>query len=171
MTPSAVPAVREIAWISAVPQLLVLAVLVFASYRFLTPGRLAMSLAVGAAAYLAYSQICRRVVTRGIRRGLRCLQQEAYRKAIAEFEEAYAFFSRHPWIDRFRYLTVLSSSAYGYREMALCNIAFAYAQMGERERAAESYRRALDEFPGCAVARAALEAAGEEPAGAGGSVG
>ena len=157
--PSPVPTVREVAWISVVPHLSVLALLILAASRTLTPGRLPASMAVGAGIYLVYSQICRRLVTRRIRRGYRLLKKNAFAEAIAEYGRAYDFFSRHAWIDRFRYLTVLSSSAYSYREIALCNIAFAYAQLGDGTKAVETYRRALQEFPACAAARTALKAA------------
>ena len=155
--PSSVPVVREVAWVSAVPQLLVMAALVYASYELLTPDRLAASLFVGAGIYLLYSQICRRLVTRSNRRGFQLLKQGAFSQAIAEYEKGYEFFSRHPWIDRYRYLTLLSSSAYSYREIALCSIAFAYAQMGDGANAVRFYERALSEFPDCAIARTSLK--------------
>ena len=156
--PSSVPVVREIAWISVVPHLLVMACLMYASYEILTPDRLAASVAVGAGIYLVYSQVCRRLVTRRIRRGLRFLKQQDFPAAIAEYEKAYEFFSRHSWLDRFRYITVLSSSAYSYREIALCSMAFAYAQMGDGTNAVKLYQRAVQEFPDCAVARTSLKA-------------
>jgi tetratricopeptide (TPR) repeat protein len=158
--PSPVPAVREIAWVSVVPHLAVMSLLVFVSYEFLTPDRLAASLASGAGIYLLYSLLSRRLVTRRIRRGFRLLKQQAFPEAIAEYEKAYDFFSRHAWLDRFRYLTVLSSSAYSYREAALCGIAFAYSQMGDAANAVKFYRRALTEFPDCSIAQTSLKAMG-----------
>jgi tetratricopeptide (TPR) repeat protein len=155
--PSPVPVVREVAWISVVPHLLVMGALIYASYELLTPDRLPESLAVGAAIYLLYSQGFRRLVTRRHRRGFQLLKQRAFSGAIAEYEKGYDFFSRHPWIDRFRYLTLLTSSAYSYREIALCSIAFAYAQMGDGAKAVETYERALAEFPDCAIARTSLK--------------
>ncbi|HEX7447932.1 MAG TPA: hypothetical protein VF306_10325 [Pirellulales bacterium] len=50
----------------------------------------------------------------------------------------------------------MSSSAISYREMALCNIAFCYAQLGNGENAELYYRRTLDEFPDSGLADAAL---------------
>ena len=155
--PSPVPAVREVAWISIVPQLLIMAVLISTSYTVMTPHRIMPSVAVGAGTYLLYSQVCRRLVTRRIRRGFRLLKRNALAEAIAEYEKAYEFFSRHSWVDRFRYVTLLSSSAYSYRETALCSIAFAYSQMGDGANAAKFNRRALAEFPDCAVARTSLK--------------
>lgn len=43
-----------------------------------------------------------------------------------------------------------------YREMALVNIAFAYSQIGNGERAKAYYQHALEEFPNSSMAIAAL---------------
>ena len=51
---------------------------------------------------------------------------------------------------------MMSASAISYREMALCNIAFCYSQLGDGQKAESYYRRALDEFPNSALAVAAL---------------
>lgn len=133
-----------------------MALFIYAAHQILAPARFSVVLAVGAATYVLYSQICRRVVTKRARRGFRLMKQGAFSEAIAEYEAAYEFFSRHPWIDRFRYITLLSSSAYSYREAALCNIAFAYSQLGDGENAVKFYQRALREFPNCALAKTAL---------------
>lgn len=157
--PKTLPALRERAWVSLFPQLLVLALFVSASHLLVGPPYFAFSLAMGAAVYLLYSQTIRRLATKNLRRGFKLLKGARYQEAIEEYDKAYRFFSRHAWLDRYRYLALLSSSAYGYREMALCNIAFAYGQMGDGERALQWYRRALSEFPDCALARTSLQGA------------
>ena len=52
---------------------------------------------------------------------------------------------------------MLDSSALPYREMALCNLAFSYAQVEEKSRAEEYYRRALEEFPESVMAKSGIE--------------
>ncbi|MEX2316199.1 MAG: tetratricopeptide repeat protein [Pirellulales bacterium] len=51
---------------------------------------------------------------------------------------------------------MLSASAMSYREMALCNMAFCYAQAGDGQRAKDVYRQAIDLFPSSELARAGL---------------
>jgi Tfp pilus assembly protein PilF len=41
--------------------------------------------------------------------------------------------------------------------MALCNVAFSYAQVEEKSRAEEYYRKALEEFPESVMAKSGLE--------------
>jgi hypothetical protein len=52
---------------------------------------------------------------------------------------------------------MLDSSALPYREMALCNAAFSFAQVEEKSRAEEYYRMALQEFPESVMAKRGLE--------------
>ena len=44
-----------------------------------------------------------------------------------------------------------------YREMALCNAAFAYAQVGEGTRAIQLYEQTLREFPSSSLATSSLQ--------------
>jgi tetratricopeptide (TPR) repeat protein len=155
--PASIPKVREVAWLSLVPQLAVMAVLIATAFRVVGQPYAAL---VGPASYLLLSQLLRRTLAASHRRGMRELRRGNLERAIAAFQESYAFFGRHVWVDRFRYLTLLSSSAYSFREMALCNIAFLHAQLGRREEAIHWYQRALREFPACSLARTSLAFAG-----------
>ncbi len=77
-------------------------------------------------------------------------------EAGAEFKLSYDFFTRHPWIDDWRFITLLSSSRVSYREMALLNMAFCHAQEGDGVKAKEFYQRTLKEFPDSGMAKASL---------------
>ena len=79
-----------------------------------------------------------------------------YPEAIARFEASYIFFTRHVWIDRYRSIVMMSPSAASYREAALINIAFCYAQIGQGAEAKNYYLRTLHEFPESGLAKAAL---------------
>ena len=151
--PSNVPTVKEVAWLSLVSQISVMALLVIVA-TFTLPFRHAPLMGVGF--YLVLAQGLRLSIASAHRRAIRLLRRGRMEEAIQAFHESYRFFSRHTWVDLFRSLTLLSSSAYSYREMALCNIAFLHAQLGRREEAISWYRRALEEFPGCSLARTSL---------------
>lgn len=77
--------------------------------------------------------------------------------AIPHFEKSYEFFARHIWMDKYRYLVMLSSGRLSYREMALINIAFCYGQAGNGIMARGYYERTLQEFPDSSVAKTALK--------------
>lgn len=55
------------------------------------------------------------------RKGLRELKQGNYEKALKHFEKSIVFFTRYPWIDRFRAFTIFSASKLTYFEMAQIN--------------------------------------------------
>ncbi|MBW3624936.1 MAG: tetratricopeptide repeat protein [Armatimonadetes bacterium] len=151
------PVVRPYAWISFPIHLLVIAALVGLAYLILRPDPPRVALIAGAVTYLLYSRGSRTLLTREHLRGMRAVRRGRFTEAIPHFEASYDFFTRHPWIDRWRYVVLLSANAIPYREMALCNIAFCYAQLDDKERTLAYYERALEEFPGSAVARASLQ--------------
>ncbi len=112
---------------------------------------------VGALAYVGLSMVLRFGIPSSHRRGIALFKKKRYEEAIPEFERSYSFFERSKWIDDFRFLTLLSSSRISYREMALLNIAFCYAQAGYGSKAKEYYKRALAEFPDSEMAITSLK--------------
>jgi tetratricopeptide (TPR) repeat protein len=79
-----------------------------------------------------------------------------FSEAISNFEKSYEFFKKYHWLDKFRYLFLLSSSKISYKEMALCNIAFCYGQIGNGEKLEHYYNLTLKEFPDSFLAKSAL---------------
>jgi len=158
------PIIRQGAAISAVPQLLALAVFVFVAHQFLSD--FIGALLVGTWIYLLYALLVRCLLAKQHRKGIRLVKKGRFAEAIPEFEASYEFFKRNSWLDQWRYLTLLSSSAISYREMALCNIAYSYSQQGNGQAARDAYERALREYPNSSIATSALNimrAATNEP--------
>jgi tetratricopeptide (TPR) repeat protein len=120
----------------------------------------------GLGLYVAHARGSRRLIARRHRRGVALLKQRRYREAIVYLQESLAFFNRHPWIDRLRSIVVMNPSAASYREMDLNNIAYCWAQLGDRKRARECYETCLARFPGNCVASTSIRAldAGRRPA-------
>lgn len=147
------PVVRQTSWPATIPQVAAIVIATSIGW-FLT--RSSEGVIWGTLVYLVYSFGSRSVLLRAHRRGMHHLRLQQYTEAIRAFESSYSFFSRSPWIDRYRSITMMSPSAISYREMALVNIAFSYSQLGQGISAKESYQRALDEFPNSAWAKAAL---------------
>ena len=84
------------------------------------------------------------------------LMRGRFAECIPHFTAAYESLAKRPWIDRYRFLTLLDASVYSYREITLCNIAFAHGQLGHGQEAVRWYKRAALEFPGSAIAETAL---------------
>jgi tetratricopeptide (TPR) repeat protein len=115
-----------------------------------------LSVAPGAFIYLAYSYSSRSLLLKHHRQGRTLTDQGNYEEAIKAFEKSYDFFSRNSWVDRFRYLTMMTPAYQSFREMALLNIAYCYGQLGDKDRTKVYYQRTLQEFPESSMAQTAL---------------
>lgn len=146
------PVIRTIRWIAAIPQLLA-ALFAAAVGHWLYPYGGAY---FGLVAYLIYSIGSRQLIVRDHRTGIRLLRHERYADAIPRFEASLAFLDRHPWIDKYRSVVLMSPAAWSYREMAFNNLALCYSQLGDGQRARECYQACLDFNPKNWVATAAL---------------
>ena len=90
------------------------------------------------------------------RTGMRLVNKKEFENAIPYFQKSYDFFSKYSWLDKYRYIMLLSSSKMCYREMSLTNIAFCYSQIGQGNKAIEYYNRTLEEYPENDMAKAAI---------------
>lgn len=82
------------------------------------------------------------------RAGRKHLRAQEYEQALACFKKSEAFFTRYPWIDRLRVVTMFNTSAYSYLEMALQNQAYALMHLDRVEESAASLERLLAAAPG-----------------------
>jgi len=112
---------------------------------------------IAALAWSVFTRVLRLSLTSQFRRGITRLRKARFTEAIPLLEASYAAFARRPWIDRFRFVLLGSASSMSYREMALCNAAFAYSQVGDGARAIQLYEQALREFPGSSLATSSLQ--------------
>ena len=87
---------------------------------------------------------------------MRLVKQHNFMDAIPKFEKSVDFFTRNNWLDKYRFLTLLSSSKMTYKEMGLCNIAFCYSQTNNGQKAKEYFEQTLKEFPENGLAIAGL---------------
>jgi tetratricopeptide (TPR) repeat protein len=150
---SGLPTIKQTAWISLLIQLLVLgifiAILYFAGVN--------EPILFGFIVFLFIVIVLRMLIPRAHRQGIAMYKRRKFAEAIPFFEQSYKFFISHKWVDDFRFLMVFSSSRICCREMALVNIAFCYAQVGNRDKSKEYYHKALTEFPESEIAKTALK--------------
>ncbi|MDO5972797.1 tetratricopeptide repeat protein [Flavivirga jejuensis] len=149
---SKIPIVRQTAWISIVPHLMVMGLIMLIWYQF----NKTEFILYGAITYLIISQLLRRVIAKEHKAGMLKVKLEKFEEAIPLFKNSYEFFKRNDWIDKYRFLTLLSSGRMTYKEMALINIAFCYGQSGNGKLSKEYYERALNEYPKSGMAKAGL---------------
>jgi len=147
---------NRIHWGFFVAQVGIQALLVVLFMLLLPETDLTMVLVLAGGFYLIWSAFSKSLLFREHRQGVRLTIFEQHDEAIEAFKQSYAFLNRSPWIDRFRWLVALDSSAIPYREMALCNIAYNYARKGDARQAKAYYEEALAQFPRSEQAQAGL---------------
>ena len=148
-----VPVVRQISWWGAVPQLIILLLLVIGGSILLPEN----GLVIGAVIYLIYSFGSRMLIIRDYRSGISLVKLGQFQAAIPKFEKSLQFLDRHPWIDNARSIVLMSASKPSFREMALANIGFCYSQLGRGHEARAAYQKCLDRFPDSGLDLAALQ--------------
>jgi tetratricopeptide (TPR) repeat protein len=140
---SNVPTIRQITWISVIPQIVFMLILIFIYHKL----NLKDAALYGLITYLALSISLRNLIPKSHREGLKLTKEHKFENAIPKFENSYKFFTENNWIDKYRFIILLSSSKMSYREMALCNIAFCYSQIGNGQKSIEYYKKTLVEYP------------------------
>jgi len=149
---SNVPVVKQIAWMSVIPQLIILFIIIVVFVQLKVPNPPIF----GAIVYWTCSIALRYFVPKSHREGMKLTKQQEYEKAIVSFKNSYDFFTKYCWVDNNRYLTLLSSSKMCYRETGLCNIAFCYSQIGKDTNAIEYYSLVHEEYPENGLAQSGL---------------
>lgn len=149
---SKTPMIRQTAWISIIPHLAVMALIMFIWYQF-NPQKTVL---YGTLSYLTLSIGLRYIIPKSHREGINLVKNLKYEQALAKFEKSHQFFSDHNWIDDYRYIVLLSSSNISYGEMALCNIAFCHSQLGNGKLSKEFYIKTLKKYPDSGLAQAGL---------------
>jgi hypothetical protein len=150
------PIIRSISWLAVLFQLAligVFAVVIALVFRVRDP---IMAIFFGALIHSAFCRLAGAILSPDHRRGIALFRAKKFSEAAPRFEASYAAFNCRPWIDRFRWITLGSASSMSYREMALCNAAFCYGQVGDGTRATALYEQALREFPESSLAAASL---------------
>lgn len=109
----------------------------------------------GALLFLVLANVLKRVLISDFHRGIVALNAKKYDEALPWLERSATFFQRYPWLDRYRYLLLLSSSALCYRELTLVNRAQCIGRTRSFEETEQAFKDILREFPESALARIA----------------
>lgn len=128
---ASLPTARQVNLISVILHFIIMAFVILA--YFLAGSR--EFVIYGALTYLTISFTLRYFIPIDHRVGMRLVHKKEFRNAISYFKRSYAFFNKNLWIDKYRFVTLLSSSNMCYNEMALNNIAFCYSQVSEGDKA------------------------------------
>lgn len=89
----------------------------------------------GALTYFLLAWFLRLCLQRHHRKGMKFLRNQKYVEAAAEFQNSLAFYEKYPWVDKYRFITMFSSNAIPFQQMALNNLGICYLYMGNPEKA------------------------------------
>lgn len=97
------------------------------------------ALLAGCWSYLILAWSLRLTFQKHHRKGMKLLRAQNYTEAATAFKNSYEFFAKHPNIDKYRFITMFTSNALPYRQMALNNLGICYLYMGECTKALETF--------------------------------
>jgi tetratricopeptide (TPR) repeat protein len=148
-----IPVVRQIAWGTLIYQiaLMVLFIWLYSKTSIKDPAL------AGGLTFIGLVLVLRFAFSGLHRKGMRHIRKMEYDKAIPYFEGSYEFYTRNSFLDKYRAYLMLSASLMFYKEMALNNIGFCYSQMDKKEEAIFYYRKCVEEYPNCTMAKVALK--------------
>jgi len=149
------PTVRNISWIAYVVFYGLIVLLAWLGTYISSLNFIQCLLPAMLVAYLL-SWTLRSTLGRHQQRGMQLIRKGDFLNAIPHFEQSYTYFSEKIWLDKWRFVVMLSTSQMGYREMALNNVAFCYSQLGQGEQARDYYHQVLAKYPDNGLAQAAL---------------
>lgn len=147
MSANQLPTLRRTSMMMIFSQAAVVALLIGIINVVMRPLSSISAIAAGIMLYIAYSFGSRMILTAAHRRGVRLVREKKWQAAVQAFEASYAFFTRFPWLDEYRFLAMLTPTSIGYREMALNNMGFALVQAGNNRQAKQHYLKLLEQFP------------------------
>jgi tetratricopeptide (TPR) repeat protein len=149
---STLPFVKQIAWLSLIPQIVLIGALIYLGYI----SEVGDPVNDGLVVFFILFFVLRYGIPRSHTKGIKLIKRKEYNEAIEYFKMSYDFFNKKHWIDRYRFIILLSSSRISYKEMALLNTAFCYGQLGHGKPSREFYEKTLTEFPDSEIAKTAL---------------
>lgn len=147
------PIVRQIHWVSIIPVCMIECAIILIYYLL----GIAYFFVYGILTFLFLVYILSRVVPVHHRRGMRHIKKSQYKEALREYRQGYAFFKKHKWLDRYRFFFLISFSRMSFVEVAMINMAYCHAQMGNGEEAVALYKEVLEQFPNSQIAKSALQ--------------
>jgi hypothetical protein len=152
---SQVPFVKqETVWLAIVPHILVIGILCMIYHQWDRKNYFAF-------AFITYLIIWYGLRTiaypRDVHKSIRLIKEEKFGEAIPYIERSIQYYNKHSWIDKYRFLLMVSSSKRGIRESSICNLGFCLLQSGNAKAAKEVYEDVLRQYPENTIAKIQLK--------------
>lgn len=144
---------QEKNWFSLFPKLLILGILCLSFYpvdkqNFFFIGLFIYFLLTILARWLFFPNV--------LYEGIKLIREAKFQEAIPVVQQTVDYYSKKPWIDKYRFWLLISSAKRSITESSSCNLAYCYLQIGQVKRAKEIYENVLHEYPENINARSML---------------
>jgi hypothetical protein len=144
---------QETVWLAIVPRLLFIGILCIVYYQWDKRDFIVF----GFFTYLIVWYGLRTMAfPKEVHKSIRLIREEKFGEAIPYIERSIEFYNKHSWIDKYRFLLMVSSSKRGLRESSICNLGFCLLQGGQVKAAKEVYEDVLRQYPENTIARSEL---------------
>jgi hypothetical protein len=105
---------------------------------------------------LGFVKLVRSTILKDNALGQACLNRQDFAAALEHYQRFYDLVTRHPFIDKYRYLFPNAGTSISLKEMALNNITVAQLHLNGWDAAHKVIMETLREFPESAPAKEAL---------------
>jgi tetratricopeptide (TPR) repeat protein len=142
---SKVPFVKqETNWFALIPKLAVIGILCLCFYPLDRNKFFILAFFV----YLILTYTARHLFFPAVmHEGLKLIKEEKFEQAIPSVQKTIDYYTKKAWVDKFRFLLLISSSKKTIREMTICNLAYCYLQTGEIQKSKKIYSEVLRQYP------------------------
>lgn len=138
-----VPIYKPVNIFRALPQLIMIILLSVLFYFTIFVSDIFSAALLSIFIVLAYRYLIRYTVLMNSVKGIKCLKKGDLEGAIRYFDKYNAFFTEHEILNKYGFIIFLSPSKYTYKELALVNLAYSYAQKGDIDQAKVYYQECL----------------------------
>ncbi len=142
---SKVPFVKqEIDWLALIPKLFVIGILCLCFYPLDKQNFFLIAFVV----YFILTILARKLFfPNSLHEGIKLIREAKFDQAIPVVEKTIDYYTKHSWIDKYRFLLLISSAKRTIRESSICNLAYCYLQVGDIKNAKEIYQDVLIQYP------------------------
>lgn len=120
--------------------LVLLELIIFVVVACVVTGEIIRGVLIGVIVFAVVAFLLRIILQYNHINGMRLIDDKFYPEASEFFRKSYLFFSKHYWIDKFRFITMFSSNYLSFRDMDLNNYGVCLTCMEEFDKALEAYK-------------------------------
>lgn len=135
---------QETNWLALIPKLSVIGILCLCFF----PLDKQNFFIIGFVVYLILTFLARQLFfPNSLHEGIKLIREAKFDQAIPFIQKTIAYYIKYPWIDKYRFLLLISSAKSTITESSICNLAYCYLQVGDIKKAKEIYQNVLMHYP------------------------